>query len=107
MIQSIKDFFQLASVLGLNSFLGPIVKEIFQAFVQEGLDHRNSVTLKVTFVKKFLKEAYVANDINLTQPGKKVIPDRSKNGFQAKAFSKFPDTQAQSPDTYQTHKNEG
>ena len=53
LVQAVKDFFQLSGVLGLNYFLAPIVKEIFQPFMQERLDHRNIVTRLVTLVKGF------------------------------------------------------
>jgi hypothetical protein len=38
-------------VLGLNPFLGPIIKEIFQTFMGERLNQARIVTLSVTFVK--------------------------------------------------------
>lgn len=66
LIQSLKDLFQLGRVFGLNPLFRAIVKEIFQPFMGERLNHKKIVTLKVTFVKDFLAEEIHSGTLSWT-----------------------------------------
>ena len=76
MIQAVKNFFPLPGMFGLDSFLGPFIKKILQPFMGKRLNHKNIVTLMVTFVKG-LKERKDPPGLGGPGPSRNGLPVQS------------------------------